>query len=135
MDEINITTSESVENITVEVEEVAGPRGISVSNLSANNLGHLIITLSNGDIIDGGLLPTLPKLSVPFAATKSITIHYARDYAATYGQYPDVKIYQTDSNGNVHRLPDEPVFYILSGVISKIVYNLSLPYTGYIVLS
>lgn len=83
------------------------------------------------DVLPGG------KSIVEFAvATSTPSIeNYNRDYAPKYGQYPTVKLFTIDTDGNRQESDQKPIFEMVDGLISKIKYDIGSGITGFIIIS
>lgn len=67
-------------------------------------------------------------------ATPAIS-NYNRDYAATYGQYPDVRCYITVDKNSRYQLQQMPQFTLVDGLIGTIYFDMGGAESGCLVLS
>jgi hypothetical protein len=81
--------------------------------------------------------PWVPeKETVSFSATQTPSIeNYQVTYAAKFGEYPTVKLFTTDGNGNRIPRSEVPVYELVNGKVSRIVWDLPEEVSGVIVIS
>ena len=72
---------------------------------------------------------------IPFADTQFPEISDYSIYAATYGQYPVLRIFVIDEDGNRLESTQVPKFIMVDGSIESITFDLGFVQTGFIYLS
>lgn len=61
---------------------------------------------------------------VEFTAIDNPSIPDYSIYSDTYGQYPSIKLYEIDIDGNRIERTEKPYFYIVDDLISSIVFGI-----------
>lgn len=83
------------------------------------------------DVLPGGK----SIVEFPVATSTPSIENYNKDYAAKYGQYPTVKLFVIDADGNRQESDQKPIFEMVDGLISKIKYDIGGEITGFIIIS
>lgn len=77
-----------------------------------------------------------PPLPIAFTASMAPSIlNYDTDYSNAYGQYPTIKLFTIDSDGNRLERSEKPKYLLVAGLIDSIVYDLAQIETGFILIS
>ena len=78
----------------------------------------------------------MKKKIIPFTATATPTIpNYQTTYAATYGEYPDVKCIIMNDANNGYQRQQMPQMTFVDGKLDSIYFDLGEKLSGYIILS
>ena len=134
LDKASVTLVELFEHeepsYTVKINELNSSSSSQSNSSGGGGSGSTIINnITNNN-------PRIGQFIIPFTNEKAPSIlNYNSVHAATFGQYPVIRLFIYDGDGNVLPLPNTPKLLMINSLVDSIVFDLGQAESGFIIIS